>query len=70
MTAKELKRMVNMIPDEAIITICGNPYAEIKEFTVENWPGYILANITLTGDYFLASETVIKKWMEDAAYRK
>lgn len=68
MKAKDLKKMLNMIPDEAIITICGNPYAEIKEFKVETSPclGCIFADITLTEDYFLAKESVIKKWLENA----
>ena len=71
MKAKDLKEMVNMIPDEAIIMICGNPKVEITEIKVENLPqGYILADMSITKGYLLASEAVIKKWLENAAYRK
>ena len=61
MQGKILKEMVNMIPDDAVVTLNGNPIVNIVEVKVETTPfDYLSADLKLTAGYQLCMNGFIE----------
>ena len=62
-TGKELKRMVEVIPDDAIILVNDNQHVSIVSFKVSTYP-WLHASLNLTPGYSITNDGVMKGLFE------
>ena len=62
-TGKDLKRMVEAIPDDAYVTVNGNYNVSVESVTVESADpfGYIHSDLKLTSGYSLTKDSVLNE---------
>jgi len=58
-TGKELKRMIDLIPDSAVVTINGNWMVDVSEVTVETTPNGLMADLQLTKGFSITKDSVL-----------
>lgn len=63
MSGKDLKRMVSMIPDNAVVTVNGNYYVDITNINVEAGMD-IRADLRLTEGYSITKDSVLDGMFE------
>ena len=61
-TGKELKRYLTLIPDDAVVTLDGNPEADIIGIEVEtdSVKGGWTVNLQITEGYSVTKDSVVK----------
>ncbi len=65
MYGRDLKRLVDMIPLDALVTINGNPNVDIESVTVETAPfGGLNADLQLTKGFQICKDDFIKDLFE------
>lgn len=70
-TGKDLKRMVEAIPDDAYVTVNGNYNVSVESVTVESADpfGYIHSDLKLTSGYSLTKDSVMQEMFKDLQVR-
>jgi len=59
-TGKDLKRMLSLIPDDAVVTINGHPDVDIVQVKMEtDWQG-LQADLMLTPGYGITKDSVLE----------
>ena len=57
MRSEDLKRMINAIPDGAVVSLNGNPNVDIGSVSVETTPfGYCNSNLKLTDGFSIVKD--------------
>lgn len=57
MRSEDLKRMINAIPDGAVVSLNGNPNVDIESIRVETTPfGYYNSNLRLTDGFSIVKD--------------
>lgn len=59
MKAKDLKRLIGAIPDNAVIMIDGKYDVEITGFDVDPMRGYDIFNLTLTEGWSITKDAIL-----------
>ncbi len=67
-TGKDLKRMVEAIPDDAIVLINKNQNVSIVSVDVSTFP-WLNASINLTPGFSLTKDSVMKEMFKDLQMR-
>ena len=71
MQAKILKDMINMISDDAIVMLNGNPKVNIESVTVENTSfDYLSADLKLTDGFRLCTNSFMDCLFEQLRNKK
>ena len=71
-TGKELKRMLSLIPDRAVVTINGNPNVDIVEVEGETTPFDYHVNLKLTSGFSIVKDSFVDELYSElkGAYEK
>ena len=65
MYGRDLKRLIDMIPPDAVVSINGNPHVDIESVTVETGPfGCLDATLHLTKGFQLCKDEFIDDLFE------
>ena len=64
MIAKDLKEILKGIPDNAVVTIDGNYYANIEGVSME-FSDHVTADLKLTKGFSVTCDEVIDKMFDD-----
>ena len=57
MRSEDLKRMINAIPDGAVVSLNGTPNVDIESISVETTPfGYCNSNLKLTDGFSIVKD--------------
>ena len=59
-TGEELKRYVNVIPDNAVVMLDGNPDADIIGIKAETDDGGWVVNLQITEGFSVTKDSIIK----------
>ena len=59
-TGKDLKRMVEVIPDDAIVLVGNNQHVGVESVTVSTWP-WLNANLELTPGFSITKDSVLEE---------
>lgn len=65
MSGKEIKRLVNLIPDEAIVTIDGNPRVDVTNVAIEFSFDGVSADLQLTPGWSISNDRILSEFMAD-----
>lgn len=69
-SGKDLKRMVSLIPDNAVVTINGNYNVDIIQVRVETTDvDGLLADLRLTPGYSITKDSVMEEMFKDLRLR-
>ncbi len=66
MSAIELKRLVSLIPDNAVVTIGGNPRVEITAVKISNDCDIVSAELDITSGWSITSDKILDDIMKEA----
>ena len=69
-TGEELKRYVNVIPDKAIVTLDGNPDADIVGFKAETYDGRWVVNLQITEGFSITKDSVLDSMFDFLRLRR
>ena len=63
---EELKRMINSIPDGAVVTLNGNPNVDIVSFCVETTPfDYLQVDLKLSDGFSIVKDGFVDSLFDD-----
>lgn len=65
MTGQELKDLLAMIPNKALVSIGGSPFCKIEGVTLETCFDSIYCDIKLTPGYSITCDNIIDSLFED-----
>lgn len=65
MSGKEIKRLVNLIPDDAFVTIDGNPRVDVTSVAIETSFDGISADLQLTPGWSISNDRILSEIMAD-----
>lgn len=68
-SGKELKRMVSLIPDNAVVTINGNYNVDITQVKMETDMDGLLVDLLLTPGYSITKDSVMQEMFKDLQLR-
>lgn len=68
-TGKDLKRMVELIPDNAVVIINGNYNVDIAQLKMETDQDGVLADLLLTPGYSITKDSVMQEMFKDLQLR-
>ena len=66
MSAIELKRLVSLIPDDAVVTIGGNPRVEITAVKISHDCDIVSAELDITPGWSITSDKILDDIMKEA----
>ncbi len=66
MSAIELKRLVSLIPDDAVVTIGGNPRVEITAVNVSYDCDIVSARLDITPGWSITNDKILDDLMKEA----
>ena len=69
MSGKEIKRLVNLIPDDAFVTIDGNPRVDVTSVAIETSFDGISADLQLTPGWSISNDRILSEIMADVKKR-
>ena len=67
-TGKDLKRMVEAIPDDAIVMVNNNQYVSIEGVSVSTFP-WLNASLSLTPGFSITKDSVMQELFKDLQVR-
>ena len=67
-TGKDLKRMVEVIPDNAIVLVNGNQNVSVESVDVSTYP-WLNVSINLTPGYSITKDSVMQEMFKDIQLR-
>lgn len=67
-TGKDLKRMVEVIPDNAIVLVNGNQNVSVESVDVSMYP-WLNVSINLTPGYSITKDSVMQEMFKDLQLR-
>lgn len=66
MSAIELKRLVSLIPDDAVVTIGGNPRVEITSVNISYDCDIVSARLDITPGWSITNDKILDDLMKEA----
>ena len=66
MSAIELKRLVSLIPDDAVVTIGGNPRIEITAVNISQDCDIVSARLDITPGWSITNDKILDDLMKEA----
>ncbi len=67
-TGKDLKRMVEVIPDNAIVLVNGNQNVSVNSVDVSTYP-WLNVSINITPGYSITKDSVMQEMFKDLQLR-
>lgn len=68
-TGKDLKRMLSLIPDDAVVTVNGNYNVDIVQVKMETDFQGLQADLMLTPGYSITKDSVMTEMFKDLQIR-